>query len=333
VSELRHQSCGSCLVLVNPAAEGVCEPLVGELVARCGARFAAITVQWTQSRGEAVSAAAGAVRGGWEVVVAVGGDGTVREVAQGIAVTATGSGATTLFVVPAGTANSSYRSLWGTRDWREALDLALADRDGHRRRLDLAKLVETGDLVLVGACAGFSPAAIHAAKSFSQLSGHARYDAALWHAARTFEPYPGKVTVDGIPVHTGPTLLANIGGSRHRGGHYEVLPHSVLDDGLLDVCVIGAEYHPSTILDLIEDARHVSEPGVVYARGQRIMIERTDGKPVWFEHDGEVLVNFHHTFTLEVLPGALPVFADAACRGGPVTAAHPPAAAPAVIAP
>jgi diacylglycerol kinase (ATP) len=221
-----------------------------------------------------------------------------------------------VFIVPAGTSNSCYRSFWGEQAWPAALDAALTHPARHTRLLDLALLAENGKLVLAGAATGFPPQAVHNAAALTHITGRAKYETALLELAATYRPYPGRVLVDGVEVHSGPTMLANVGGSRYRGGQFEVLPHSVVDDGLLDVCVIGGEHRPAEMLVLAKSGEHVTRSGVVYARGRRITLERTDGRPVWFEHDGEVLPEVGGSYTLEVLPAAIPMLVGAAADRG-----------------
>jgi diacylglycerol kinase (ATP) len=115
--------------------------------------------------------------------------------------------------------------------------------------------------------------------------------------------------VDGDVVHSGATLLANVGGNRFRGGAFELLPHSVLDDGLLDVCVIGGEHRAADMLALTRSGAHVGVPGVVYARGRKVRIERVDDRPLWFEHDGEVVDPPRGSYTLTAVSSAVPVIA------------------------
>jgi diacylglycerol kinase (ATP) len=79
------------------------------------------------------------------------------------------------------------------------------------------------------------------------------------------------------------------------------------DDGLLDVCVVGGEYSAGEAMRLSRKGTHVSQPGVVYARGRQVRIERTDGARMWFEHDGEVLTDPLDSITLDVVPGAVPM--------------------------
>jgi diacylglycerol kinase (ATP) len=310
------------LIIANPAAGTVTPALVWELVRVCSRHVRDVSIRWTTRPGEATRIARKAAesvtptvtertlalpvtvtvprkeRG--TVVVAVGGDGTVREVAAGLASAWTGAAPTPLLIVPAGTANSCYHTLFGTAPWQSVVASAL--REPAVRWLDLGRVA--GRLVFAGASAGFSARAIHEARTLDL-----GYHAALVNLIPRYRPYPGRVTVDGRVVHSGPTLLANVGGSRYRGGHFELLPRSLPDDGLLDVCVLGGEHSVTDMMALTRAGAHLSRPGVVYERGRQVRIERTDGQPLWFEHDGEVLPPGPSKYTVDIVPSAVPVLA------------------------
>ncbi len=308
----------AALVIANPAAGTVSPDLVAELVELCRPHVHRLSVRWTTERGDATlaatEAATEAVSRRPDVVIAVGGDGTVREVVQGLLSAGTGDVFPALLIIPAGTGNSSYLAQWGDLPWPEAVPAALSGNGSRRCLLDIARLVELDALVLLGACSGLIADALITVRSVP-IVGRERYRIALARTAAEYVPYPGRVLVDGAVVHAGKTVLANVGGGRHRGGSYQVLPRSVLDDGLLDVCVIGSEIDPVDVPDLTRNGAHLREPGVVYARGRRVTVERTDGEPLSFEHDGELRTGTATRFTLQVLPRVLP----ALCRSGMAT--------------
>jgi diacylglycerol kinase (ATP) len=286
------------LVIANPAAGGASGELVWRVVRACGRP---VSVRWTAFPGEATAIARACSA---DLVVSVGGDGTAREVAAGLA---TAWRPTPMLVVPGGTANSMYRSLWGATPWESALRQAFSG--GAPRRIDLAA---HGDrLVLAGASTGFSAQVIHAAKAAGTS-----YQEAILELAPGYRPYPGRVVVDGVVVHSGSTLVVNVGGSRYRGGEFELLPRSVLDDGLLDVCVIGGEHGLPEMLASTRQGAHADLPGVVYVRGREVVLERVDDRPLWFEHDGEVLAPEPGRRRLTVVPGAVPVFGSELAGAG-----------------
>lgn len=298
-------------VIANPAAGTVRQELVAELMELCRPHVHSLRLHWTTQRGDGTRAAADAAARRFDVVIAVGGDGTVHEVVEGLLSAGTGDELPALLIVPAGTGNSNYRAQWGDLPWSQAVPAALSGDGSRRYLLDAALLAELDTLVLLGACSGVIADALVTARSVPAV-GRERYRIALARTAAHYVPYPGRVLVDDVVVHAGKTVLANVGGGRHRGGSYQVLPQSVLNDGLLDVCVIGGEIDPLDVAGLMRTGSHLREPGVVYARGRQITVERTDNAPLSFEHDGELCTGTATRFTLQVLPRVLPVL----CRDG-----------------
>ncbi|MFD7816071.1 diacylglycerol/lipid kinase family protein [Streptomyces sp. NPDC059785] len=301
------------LIVANPAAGGYHPDLVEQLAARCDELTGAVTVHRTTGPGDATDAVHRAVtkepadqRPG--VIVAVGGDGTVREIAEGLLRQGNLDRRAALLVVPAGSANSDYRMFWDDRPWQEAVSMALGPEQRARlRRVDLARLAQTGAHVLLGSCTGLG-AQLLATLASVPGTGRERYARALAETAADFRPYPGRVTVDGAVLAEGPTVLVNVGGGRHRAGQYLLLPHSEPDDGLLDVCVIG-DIDPVLVPRLTRDGAHLGLPGTAYGRGRRIVVERLDGEGLALEHDGEPQDRFGPKATFDVVPRALPVWA------------------------
>lgn len=301
------------LVLANPASGSHSPELVGQVRELCDTCLEGRTeLHLTSAPGDATVAVRRALERSAQapdLVVAVGGDGTVREVVQALAPAA---GRAALAVVPGGTGNSGYRMLWGDRPWTESLKAVLTDSGtggtARLRHLDLARLAETRQLVYLGACSGVIADALLTARNIP-LTGRERYARAFADTAAGYAPYPGRVTVDGRVVHEGPTVLANVGGGRYRGGQYLVLPDSLPDDGLLDVCVISGDVAAADVPRLTLTAAHLDHPSTVYARGRVVTVERTDGVRLPLEHDGEYQHGIGTSATFEVRPGALAVWA------------------------
>lgn len=300
----RHRA---CLVLVNPlAGSPALHDVANAIASRCRNCLARVDVVQTSDAGHAADVVARAASE-IDVVIVVGGDGTASGVATDLS-RLTGE-VPPLLLVPAGTGNSFYREIWSDLPWERTVDAVLGASPVQVRWLDMADLAGTTTRVLLGACSGLVADALRAATRVAGLSGRERYDHAVAQTVVGFKPYSGRVVVDGVRLHEGPTILANVGGGRHRGGSYKLLPHSILDDGLLDVCVIDGSLDPRMLPELTSQGRHVKHEGVRYGRGRRISIERIDGEPLSFEHDGELLTDDVASRTLDVLPQAVPVLA------------------------
>jgi diacylglycerol kinase (ATP) len=296
----------TCLILVNPLAGSGSGRIADAIAGRCRDGLAGVDVVRTEHAGHAADVVAGVV-GEIDVVIAIGGDGTASGIASGLS--RLNGEVPALLLIPAGTGNSFYREIWSDQSWERTVDAVLDASLVRVRRLDMANLAGAATRVLLGACSGLVADALRVAAHICDLSGRERYDRAVAQTVMGFKPYPGRVLVDGVILHEGPAILANVGGGRHRGGGYKLLPHSILDDGLLDVCVIGGSIDPRSLPELTSEGWHVGHEDVAYGRGRTISIERIDGEPLSFEHDGELLTGDVASYTLDVLPHAVPVLA------------------------
>ncbi|PKI93024.1 diacylglycerol kinase [Actinomycetales bacterium SN12] len=182
-----------------------------------------------------------AVHAGCDVVIAVGGDGTVRTVAE---VLASVEDAPALGIVPQGTGNLLARNLGiPVGSIPKAMDVIAT---GNERRIDMGWTrtddaeVETGFLVMVG----FGLDAHMLAETDDDLKGKAgwlAYVAAMGRAVTASETVDFQITLDNGEKQTfsGHTLL--IGNCGDIQGGFTLLPDAVVDDGRLDLLVISAE--------------------------------------------------------------------------------------------
>jgi len=306
----RPRPFGRAVVIANPAAGPGTDPVVQAAVARLGDRSDQVDLAWTTGIGHAEVMAATAGRNpDVGLVVAVGGDGTVREVAQALA--RAGTDAPPLLALPAGSGNSTCRAVWGPLAWPEVLDLALDPARCRVRALDMLHLVEVDALAVLGASTGFLAAVLLEARAVTGQVGIDRYHTA---AAKVFGAMPSEptcVTVDGAVIHEGPTTLAAVGGGQYRAQSFRFLPSSVLDDGLLDVCVIGTldDVALSEVATLALTGDHLDHPRVTYARGRTIRLEHAEGKPLLGEFDGDVWEQAGPALTIKVLPRSIRMLA------------------------
>ncbi|ATE55207.1 diacylglycerol/lipid kinase family protein [Actinosynnema pretiosum] len=296
------------VAVVNPAAGGDGDRVVAALEA-VGA--ADVEVVRTTAPGDATDIAHKLASGDRppDVVVSVGGDGTACQVATGLFHAGeAGLPAPPLLIAPGGTGNSAYRGLWDDQPWEQVAATALTG-GAATRRLDLARIAHNGDLVLLGSGSGLFAATLLAIRGRAER-GRELLMAAAVAAMDGYAPYPGRVTVDGEVVHEGGVVETIIGGFRHRGGLLDLVPGSVLDDGKLDITVVTAEVDMRVFSQAAVGGDVHAVPGVRAARGDRIRVERLDGQPLLFEHDGEVMPEDAPACDVEVVPAALAVLAS-----------------------
>ncbi|WP_328551730.1 diacylglycerol/lipid kinase family protein [Streptomyces sp. NBC_00358] len=304
----------SGVLITNPLAGAGRVDLVdaGTLARSCAELVGDLTVIGTRYRGHAEEIAVKAVADGADLVVVAGGDGTTREVASGLVragVERSGALLPALFCVPVGTANSFYREIWSDRPWRQTLAEALSGPARRVRHIDVAHIQESDTYALLGTGTGVVAEVLAAANRLTELAGRDRYRQAVARVVAAHRPYPARITVDGEVVHDGTVQLTNIGGGRYRAGQFKLMPRSVLDDGLLDLCAFDGTCDLIELLNLTREGQHVERPGVIYTRGRHFVVERTDGAPLSLEYDGEMATGERSRCTVGLRAGVLPFLA------------------------
>jgi diacylglycerol kinase (ATP) len=273
--------------LVNPAAEngsaGRRWPELAHRAAALGLRGDALLSERPGHLAELARQAAGS---GAELLVAVGGDGTVNEVANGIA----GLGAE-LAVIPRGTGWDFVRTYGIPRKLEAAVEVALR---GRAREIDLGLAryrawdgTERESLFANIASAGMSGAIAKRANETSKaLGGKASY---LWATLAVFSRWRNdevRVRVDG-EEHAGRMHDVIVANGRYLGGGMMICPEAQPDDGLFDVLLIGDLTKRDLMLTLPKTYRgtHLPHPKAMLLRGASVEVEAPEPLPI--ELDGE----------------------------------------------
>ncbi|MFD4522981.1 diacylglycerol/lipid kinase family protein [Streptomyces sp. NPDC058470] len=246
-----------------------------------------------------------------DLIVGVGGDGTIFEVATGL-YRAGDSGAPSvppLLVAPGGTGNSVYRGLWNDEPWEAVAERALRG-NATARTIDLARIEQNNHIVVLGSGSGLFAATLLAARNRPE-KGRELLMAAALAAMETHEPYPGRISIDGEVLHEGGIVETIVGGFRYRGGLLNLVPESMVDDRLLDITVVTSAVDMNAFAQAAVQGNVYEVPGIRWGRGERITVERVDGQPVLFEHDGEVMPQTTSSYDIRVVPAALTVLTAA----------------------
>ncbi len=235
-----------------------------------------------------------AVAAGVGRLVVVGGDGMVHLGANA----ATGSDVV-LGVVPTGTGNDFARTLGlPLDDPTAAARVVLA---GRARTVDLARAGATSYACVLAA--GFDSGVNDRANRMRWPRGRLRYNLSMLVELGVFRPLPYDIVVDDEPWHTDAMLVA-VGNGPSYGGGMRVTPGARLDDGLLDLTVLGPMSR-TTLLRMfptVYSGRHVEHPAVVTLRGRSV---RLDASATTAYADGEPLGRL--PLHIEAVPGALRV--------------------------
>lgn len=285
----------SVTLLVNPVAGNGRATRVARLAdARLRSRGARVDVVTGSTAEECGANAAAALAGGTDVLAVVGGDGLVHLAAQLLARTDT-----PLAVLPAGTGNDFARALGIPLGAPEAAaDLVL---DGAHRTVDLGRLDERWFCTVV--TSGFDSLVAERVTHMRWPRGRARYNLAILAELARLRPRTYELTLDSERIHT-EAILVTVGNGPSYGGGMRICPSAALDDGKLDVTVVGpvTRRRLVRVFPTIYRGTHVHYPECRTFRARRVRVAAPD---VWAYADGERAAPL--PLAAEAVPGALRV--------------------------
>jgi YegS/Rv2252/BmrU family lipid kinase len=265
-------------------------------------------VLWTEAPGHGVELARQA-RAESDVVCAVGGDGTVHEVVNGLM-----PDPVPFVVMPAGSGND-FAGMFPFPRTPAELDAVLTA--GMGARIDV---LECGERYCVNSSGlGFEAAVTRESLSITRLRGLPLYLTAAMRALASFDCPPMTLELaDGEKIE-GERLMVSVGNGVSAGGGFHLTPDALPDDGLIDLCVV-ARIGRARVLRLLPGAikgRHTGAAPVTMRRTQSVTISAE--RPFHVHVDGEYLGETRGPMHFRVIPRCLPVLfrstaADAAPR-------------------
>jgi YegS/Rv2252/BmrU family lipid kinase len=297
---------GELAVIVNPhAGKRHVGEEIPELERTLQARGLDYRLLRTEGRGDATRFAREAIESGIRFVVAVGGDGTVHEVVNGmlepdgrplvdgavLGVVAAGSGCDLIrtFGLP-GDASRAGQHLVGDNTY--PLDLG--------RVTFAAEAGGTASRAFVNVAeAGLGAAVAARADRLPPRLGQAKYFLGFWLTLPRFKLTEVRVRAD-RKTYEGPAYLIVIGNAQYNGGGMKVSPRSYPGDGVLDVLVFkGPKSDAFTMIPKVYRGEHVPHDHIEEFRVKDELVIEAD-RPLPVEADGEVLGTTPATF--RVLP-------------------------------
>ncbi len=297
---------GDLVLIANPrSGRGRVGEELPEIERQLIARNLGYRIVETESPGHASALAREALEGGSRFLVAVGGDGTIQEVVNGmledgkpvaedavLGVVAAGSGSDFVrtFGLP-GDSVKSVRHLQGDRLY--PIDVIRAEYRGGDEAM-------TRYVANVAEC-GLGAAVVARASRLPRWLGRSRYFWGFWLSLAPYRPSEVVVRVD-RKEFSGMANNVVVANCQFYGGGMRISPRSYPGDGLLEAQIsTGPKSEAFTLIPKIYRGEHVPHPHIKELRGRVIEVDGERSLPV--EGDGEVLGTTPARFT--VLPEAI----------------------------
>ena len=288
-------------LIANPAAgRGRSKETVLQVLELLKGRGVEFDLELTKGPRDAANLARRALEE-FDVIVAIGGDGTINEIIPGMLFSEKPLG-----IVPAGSSNDFIKSVGIPGNVSRAVDILLRGNTG---LIDVGKINGTYFANSVGI--GFDAAVNRASYTINHSKrGLLLYFCALLKTLGKYDAVPLKITMNG-DIFDQSVFLLTVGNGTTVGGGFKLTPHAKIDDALLDVTIVKPLripvlfWHlPKIFLGTIERAKKYA----ALLRTTKLKIEATGPVPVHV--DGEIYGNGETRFEIEVVPKALRVIGN-----------------------
>jgi len=296
------------IFLVNPASDnGATGKRWPELAHRAEGLGLAGETLFSERPGHLIELAERAAREGAELVVAVGGDGTLSETVTGLV---RAGGSTELAMIPIGTGMDFVRTYGIPVRFEDAVRTA---RDGRPRTIDVGRVTyrtwdgsEAQRYVANVGSVGMSAAVAQRANAMTKVAGgRATFFYALVRVFLEWKNTLVTVELDDGERREGRMHDVIVANGQYHGGAMWLAPEARPDDGLFDVVLIGdiTKRDFVTTAPKIYRGTYLSHPKVELLRTRTVAVDAPERMPI--ELDGEQVGTTPVRF--EIVPGALRV--------------------------
>jgi len=251
-----------------------------------------VAVRLTWEAGDAQRLVEEALAGGYRQIIAGGGDGTLRDIAEAMASQSTKA---SLVLMPLGTANDFARAAGVPLEPDQALELM----DTAPTAIDLGEV--GGQIFLNMATGGFgSLVTANTSEDLKKVLGGAAY--LFTGLSRFNELHADYGELQGPDFHWQGDLLAlGIGNGRQAGGGRVLCPEALVDDGLLDISILPAPQEVvGTLKNLLTEGFGIDS---LFVRARLPWIEIKVSEGLYINLDGEPLEG--NSLRFSVRPAAL----------------------------
>ncbi|HAM98394.1 MAG TPA: diacylglycerol kinase [Marinilabiliales bacterium] len=277
------------LFIINPkSGTGKHPEFIRQLDSTLNPHKFSYEIVYTEYRGHATQLSTQA-KDTFDMVVAVGGDGTVNEVAKGLI----NCGNCLMGIIPIGSGNGLARHLKIPMRVKEAIDILNLQRT---QVIDTATI--NGEHFVNVAGIGFDA---HIAHLFATASkrGPIPYMKIATYEFHRYKPLAYEVYIEGQPYHL-EAFLISFANSAQFGNNAYISPHAIINDGLLDVCLMSEfpKVEAGQLAIKLFNKRMHKSRYMKIVRGTHIKIitndkipAHLDGEPVYFPNEIEINVN------------------------------------------
>lgn len=272
------------LFIVNPVAgKGDAKAMLAPIQEKVSAACISYEIQISTCKGQIETIARDAVLEGVNEIIGVGGDGTLVELINGVR--SAGGTEVIVGIIPSGTGNDFSRMLYKNNSPINALDTIIR---GSWLRSDL---FDCNGTKFINVCAmGIDGQIIMDTERIKKrIPGPSAYLISTIKALLLFQPRKTTLMIDGKKL-TRKIIIIAIGNGQYVGGGMKITPKAVIDDGLMDVCIVNAlpKIRLLMLFPSIFKGAHLNVKEVEYFKCREVEVESIE-RTLLVNVDGNII--------------------------------------------
>ena len=269
--------------------------------------FKEFKYEFTEKPAHATDISRSAIKNGSELIVGVGGDGTMNEIANGFFENhKIINPSTTLGVIPSGTGSDFSRSLNIPQNLKKSMEVITQSQSDI---IDIGKIHykslsgKNKEMFFLNiADFGFGGEVVKRVEEKRLKRKASSYLRTLIFTFVSYKSKKLKIKVDGKAYPTDEYLIGAISNGSIFGKGMKIAPFALLDDGFFDLILVKGMEKIEFFLNVwrIYRGTHLSHPKIKFLRGKKIEVMSEDEEDVLIEADGELIGKVPVTF--EIVP-------------------------------
>ncbi len=274
--------------------------------------FKEFKYEFTEKPAHATEISRSAIKNGSELIVGVGGDGTINEIANGFFENhKIINPKTTLGIIPSGTGSDFSKSLNIPQDLNKSMEVITQSQSDI---IDIGKIKykslsgENEEIFFLNiADFGFGGEVVKRVDEKRLKRKASSYLRTLIFTFISYKSKKLKIKVDGKEYPTDNYLIGAISNGSIFGKGMRIAPYALLDDGFFDLILVKGMEKIEFFLNVwrIYRGTHLSHPKIKFLRGKKIEVTSEEEEDVLIEADGELIGKVPATF--EIVPSIFSV--------------------------
>ncbi len=233
---------------------------------------------------------------GYRKIIAVGGDGTINEIVNGIMNSGFNKDVV-LGIIPSGSGNDFVRTIGIPKNYEKAIKII---KGNFQKPVDVGQLNDQYFINTLGI--GFDAKIAKTANKIKFVGGILKYLLALFENLKNLQTYNLAIKTDN-DLFRNETILLSVGNGKFSGGGFPLTPQASPFDSVADICLVSkiSKFELVKSLLMVLRSKHKKHPAVDIFQTKKIEIKSEEDVDIYLDGEIPILENYRR-FSIRILP-------------------------------